>query len=72
KKYKPVAKKVRAVPATLPKEFRIQRNIKGDPLADMPTLSPNPPPFQPSGRYSLERRNALHKAHPSGFLTDSE
>ncbi|EPQ49854.1 hypothetical protein GLOTRDRAFT_26270, partial [Gloeophyllum trabeum ATCC 11539] len=68
KKYKPVAKKVRAVPATLPKEYRIQRNIVGDPLADMPILSPIPPSFQPTGRYSQERRDALHKAHPSGFL----
>ncbi|EPQ50034.1 hypothetical protein GLOTRDRAFT_28973, partial [Gloeophyllum trabeum ATCC 11539] len=38
----------------------------------MPILSTIPPSFQPTGRYSQERRDALHKAHPSGFLTEAE
>ncbi|EPQ49856.1 hypothetical protein GLOTRDRAFT_14679, partial [Gloeophyllum trabeum ATCC 11539] len=38
----------------------------------MPILSPIPPSFQPTRRYSQERRDALHKAHPSGFLTEAE
>ena len=50
KKYKPVAKKVNAVPAFLPAKFRIERHILGDPLADMPALSPHPPDFVPTGR----------------------
>ena len=40
KKYKPVAVKVRPVETELPSRFRITRNIKGDPLKDMPALSP--------------------------------
>ncbi|KZT18146.1 hypothetical protein NEOLEDRAFT_1196163, partial [Neolentinus lepideus HHB14362 ss-1] len=72
KKYKPVAQKVRTVPATLPKEYRIIRNITGDPLADMPTLSPTPQAFKPTGRYTADRREALHKAHPEGFLTSDK
>jgi hypothetical protein len=54
--------------AELPDKFRITRNIVGDPLADMPTLSPNPPPFQPTGRYTTERRDIIDKVHPEGFL----
>ena len=68
RKYKPVAKKVRPVLAELPDKFRIIRNIKGDPLANMPTLSPNPPPYTPIGRYVAERRDIIDKAHPEGFL----
>ena len=63
KKYKPVAQKVRSVVAPMPSHFRIERNIIGDPLRDMPELSPNPPPFIPTGRYTQERRDALHKQH---------
>ena len=44
-KYKPVAQKVRPQYAELDKEFRIVREIKGDTLENMPTLSPNPPEF---------------------------
>ena len=51
KKYKPVAQKVRPVLGTLPEKFRIERHIDGDPLANMPKLSPNPPPFTPTGYY---------------------
>ena len=72
RKYKPVAKKVRPVLAELPDKFRIQRNIVGDPLADMPTLSPNPPPFQPTGRYTAERRDIIDNVHPEGFLWPEE
>jgi hypothetical protein len=43
KKYKPVAQKVRPVLDSLPVKFRIVRQIQGDPLANMPILSPNPP-----------------------------
>ena len=38
KKYKPVALKVRPVETELPSRFRIVRNIKGDPLQDLPSL----------------------------------
>ena len=46
-KYKPVAKKVRPVKATLPQEFHVKRHITGDPLAGMPILPTNPPEFTP-------------------------
>jgi hypothetical protein len=55
KKYKPVAKKVRPVIGELPKKFHIERKIIGNPLHDLPILNPNPPPFIPTDRYTLER-----------------
>ncbi|ETW78897.1 hypothetical protein HETIRDRAFT_428667 [Heterobasidion irregulare TC 32-1] len=54
RKYKPVAQKTQPVLADLPKKFRIIRNIIGDPLATLPTLTPNPPPFMPTSRYTAE------------------
>ena len=72
RKYKPVAKKVRAVLAELPEKYRITRNIIGDPLEDMPTLSPNPPDFQPTSRYTAERCDIIDKAHSEEFLWHEE
>ena len=43
KKYKPVALKVKPIYAELPSQYRIKREITGDPLAEMPQLNPNPP-----------------------------
>jgi hypothetical protein len=54
KKYKPVAKKVRPIIGELPEKFRIERRIISNPLDDLPTLNPNPPPFTPTDRYTLE------------------
>ena len=54
RKYKPVTKKVRAVLANLPDKYRIMCNIDGDPLAEMPTLTTNPPEFEPTGQYTAE------------------
>ena len=71
KKYKPVDKKVRPVYGTLPEEFRVVRNIKGDPLAGIPSLSPVPPEFQPKGRYTQQRMEDFDKAHP-GFWWPEE
>jgi len=53
-KYKPVAKKIKPVPAMLPEEFRTTRKIISDPLADMPKLSPHPIDFAPTGCYDKE------------------
>jgi Integrase zinc binding domain/RNase H-like domain found in reverse transcriptase len=72
RKYKPVARKIRPVLADLPDKFRITRNIIGDPLADMPTLSPNPPPFTPTGRYTADNRALIDKVHPGEFLWPQE
>lgn len=71
KKYKPVALKVRPVIGELPAKFRIIRNIIGDPLANLPILNPNPPPFTPCGRYTLERKEIFDKLNP-GFLLPAE
>ncbi|KAJ3474731.1 hypothetical protein NLI96_g12289 [Meripilus lineatus] len=58
--------------ATLPEKFRIRREITGDPLEHIPSLSTNPPPFVPSGRYTAERREQLHRDHGSEFLNPAE
>ena len=53
KKYKPVALKVRPVKTELPKQFRIVRNIVGDPLADMPRIDlAHLVDYSPTGRYT--------------------
>jgi len=72
KKYKPVAKKVRPVMTDLPECFRIVRSIVGDPLASLPVLSTNPPPFQPNGRYTIEHKEFIDKVHDSDFLWPAE
>ena len=72
RKYKPVAKRTHPVMAELPEKYRIIRNIVGDPLADMPQLNPNPPPFTPTGRYTMENKAIIDKAHPGDFLWPAE
>ncbi len=72
RKYKPVAKKIHSVVTEVPEHFRIERNITGDPLSIMPTLSPNPPDFVPTGRYTQERMEAFDKVHPGDFLWPEE
>jgi hypothetical protein len=71
KKYKPVAQKVKSVIAELPKRFRINRQIIGDPLEHMPSLNPNPLPFIPTGRYTCDRRDTLDQKHKD-FLWPAE
>jgi hypothetical protein len=72
KKYKPVTKKVCPVVGELPEKFRIEHKIIGNPLDDLPTLNPNPPPFTPTDCYTLERRDQLDKNHPGNFLWPAE
>ena len=72
KKYKPVAQKVRPVITAVPPQFCINRKIDGDPLAEMPTLNPNPPKFAPTGHYTQECKDAIDKIHSDDFLWDSE
>ena len=71
-KYKPVALKVKPVIQELPSQFRIIRDIKGDPLAEMPELSRNPPDFEPVGRYTQERKEQFDKQHKGDFLLAEE
>jgi hypothetical protein len=72
KKYKPVAKKVHPVIGELPEKFCIECKIIGNPLDDLPVLNPNPPPFIPTDRYTLERQAQLDKNHPGNFLWPAE
>ena len=72
KKYKPVHLKVNPVRASLPSEFRIDRKIAGDPLANMPVLPTHPQTFKPTGRYTQERRDAFRARHDTGFLWPKE
>lgn len=65
-------KKTKPVIQELPAEFRIKREIQGDPLADMPKLSPIPPDFEPTGRYTRERKDKMDKIHEEGFLLPEE
>ena len=68
KKYKPVALKVQPVETELPSRFCITCEIKGDPLLDIPQLSPQPSAYQPTGRYTEERKEVIDRAHPGNFL----
>jgi hypothetical protein len=72
KKYKLVTKKVTPIGATLPEEFCIVRNIQGDPLADLPILSPFPINFSPTGCYDQASFDIIKKNHPHSFLTTEE
>ncbi|KAF9800393.1 hypothetical protein IEO21_10373 [Rhodonia placenta] len=72
KKYKPVALKTRPILGAVPEQFRILRDIKGDPLSIMPKLSTDPPPFKPTGRYTLERFETTEKLHDGDFLLPDE
>ena len=67
-KYKPVALKARPQYTELPSEFVIKREIKGDPLANMPELSVHPPDFEPTGRFTAERKAKLDEVHDPEFL----
>lgn len=71
-KYKSVDKKIKPVIKELPAEFRIKREIKGDPLAGMPQLSPNPSDFEPTGRYTQERKDQFDNVHKGEFLLPEE
>ncbi|KAF8996566.1 hypothetical protein BDZ89DRAFT_1096646 [Hymenopellis radicata] len=70
--YKKVANRVKPISTTLPEHFRVVRDIKGDPLANMPTLSPFPAEFTPTGRYTAERRDVIDSLHPGDFLWPEE
>jgi hypothetical protein len=72
KKYKPIAKKVCPVIGELPEKFCIERKIIGNLLNDLPVLNPNPLPFIPSNRYTLERQDQLNKNYPGNFLWPAE
>jgi hypothetical protein len=72
KKYKPVHLRTKPVLATLPGKFRIERNIKGDPLKDIPELSMTPGEFKETGKYTKERKEQIDKVHSGEFLWPEE
>ena len=55
-------------PQHLPSKFRIEWNIIGNPLADIPTIPLILPPFAPRGHYTEEQHNTTDDLHPMGFL----
>lgn len=71
KKYKPVALKVKPVLQALPSQYRIKREIVGDPLAEMAPLSTTPAMFEPTGRYTEERMRKINESHKD-FLWPEE
>ena len=72
KKYKSVTLKVRPVKTELPSRFRIVREIKGDPLAELPKLPTRPADYEPTGHYTLECKEQFDKIHASDFLLPEE
>ncbi|KAJ2934660.1 hypothetical protein H1R20_g2455, partial [Candolleomyces eurysporus] len=70
-KYKKVANRVKPVAALLPPQFRVERHIPSDPLADLPELPTNPPEFKPGERYTRERAEKM-KINEDGLLTEEE
>jgi len=71
-KYKPVALKVKPIIGELPGEFRIRREIIGDPLENIPELLAKPLEFQPTGRYTQERKEKIDDLHKGDFLWSEE
>ncbi|KAG5328458.1 hypothetical protein C0989_010417, partial [Termitomyces sp. Mn162] len=54
KKYKPVAMKTKPVASHVSEDFRIKCQIIGNPLATIPQLNPNPPPFVLTKQFTSE------------------
>ena len=69
--YKPVARKIKPVPATFPEEARVTRQFPEDPLLSLPPLSPHPPDFTPTTKLTQERLT-IFKINKSGFLWPEE
>jgi hypothetical protein len=72
KRYKPVACKIRPIEKELPSRFHIICEIKGDPLQDLPILSPTPPDFELCGHYTEERCDQFNEVHTGDFLLPKE
>ncbi|KAG5332043.1 hypothetical protein C0989_005574 [Termitomyces sp. Mn162] len=61
--------KTKPVASQVSKDFRIECQIIGNPLATIPQLNPNPPPFVPMKQFTSEQQAKLVKDHDTGFLT---
>ena len=72
KKYKLVMCKVKPVLKDLPAKFRILRDIKRDPLADLPVLTPIHPHLLPLADTHKKQKNSLTKiTHIFSFPTST-
>jgi transposase InsO family protein len=71
RKYRPVNQRIRPVPATFPEEARVIRQFPEDPLLSLPSLSPNPPEFNPTQKLTRDRLDIL-KINEEGFLWPEE
>ena len=69
--YKQVAQKVCPVPGVLPEEFRIIRRRHPDPLRNLPSIQTKPVAFEPCGKLTKERLDAL-KIDRNDFLWPEE
>ena len=72
KKYKPIALKIHPIETKLPSRYRIIREIKGDPLENLPQLAMHLADFAPTGRYTTEHKEQFDKVHNTGFLLPKE
>ena len=72
KKYKPVAHKIQPIETDLPSRFRIIREVRGDPLQNIPKLNPRPPDFTATGRYTEEHKAQFDQVHNGAFLLPEE
>lgn len=71
-KYKPVERKVRPVPTTMPEATRPKRRFPEDPLLSLPHISQHPLPITHFGqRLTKDRWEAL-RLKEMGFLWDEE
>jgi hypothetical protein len=71
KKYKPVNRKIRPVPATFPEDAYVVRQFPEDPLLSLPSLSTHPPEFTPTPKITRERLDIL-KINSDDFLWPEE
>ena len=69
--YKRVDRKVKPVPGTFPEDARVTRQFPEDPLLSLPYLSPNPPKFIPTTKFTLKRMEAL-EINVDEFLSPEE
>jgi hypothetical protein len=69
--YKPVAKKVRTVPTTMPAEYRVVHQLPEDLLASMPELPTHPPKFIPGSCFTRNHVNKLN-LDPANWLWPEE
>lgn len=69
--YKRVDRKVKPVPGTFPEDARVTRQFPEDPLLSLPYLTPTPPEFIPTTKFTQELMDGL-EINTTGFLSSEE